>query len=63
MYRNFLAHYFHVISLFILFKLKYFAFKIVIIFLRILVLTYILDAQKNRLIEMVLLSNLNICFG
>ena len=27
------------------------------------VLTYVLDAQKNRLIETVLLSNHNICFG
>ena len=27
------------------------------------VLTYVLDAQKNRLIETVLLSTHNICFG
>ena len=27
------------------------------------ILTYVLDAQKNRLIEMVLLSTHNICFG
>ena len=26
-------------------------------------LTYVLDAQKNRLIETVLLSTYNICFG
>ena len=36
--------------------------KIVNIFLPI-ILAYVLDAQKNRLIEMVLLSTHNICFG
>ena len=36
--------------------------KIVIIFLTI-TSTYVLGAQKNRLIETVLLSTHNICFG
>ena len=41
---------------------KNFQLKIVIIFLPIN-LTYVLGAQKNRLIETVLLSTQNICFG
>ena len=37
--------------------------KIVIIFLPINFKTCVVDAQKNRLIETVLLSTHNICFG
>ena len=50
---------------FILIKLSknpYFQRKIVNIFLPI-ILAYVLCAQKNRLIETILLSTHNICFG
>ena len=42
---------------------KFFEPKIVNIFLPMSVLTYVLGAQKSRLIETVLLSTHNICFG
>ena len=35
----------------------------ILIFSNLLVLIYVLGAQKNRLIETVLLSTHNICFG
>ena len=44
-------------------KIKNFQRKIVNIFLPIIFFAYVLGAQKNRLIETVLLSTHNICFG
>ena len=42
---------------------KHFFSVKLLIFYYPLVLTYVLGAQKNRLIKMVLLSTHNICFG